>query len=224
MTQRLTQADDEDATECERMIIDGATLLLGRTANLVRVLARHSPLTARWFVGFAGAVRQLALGASTDMRLRNLVSIKTSVVNGCDYCTGHTEVLGRALGLSDREIEAIEHASRASDDPVFTERESLALEWAEAIARNTAKRDHQLWDSMKRNFTDTEIVEVTLLSAAFNMTNRLNDAFWTELEDESYNARQRDALDGVALADIDAYAASFGGMSAVEASEAHATR
>ena len=46
-----------------------------------------------------------------------------------------------------------------------------------------------------------------MASAMFNMINRLNDTFWTELETVEYNKRQGKAVKGVTLADIDAYAA-----------------
>ena len=45
-----------------------------------------------------------------------------------------------------------------------------------------------------------------MASAMFNMINRLNDTFWTELETVEYNKRQGKAVKGVTLADIDAYA------------------
>ncbi len=71
---------------------------------------------------------------------------------------------------------------------------------------NTAKSDKALWETMKRLFSDAEIVEITMASAMFNMINRLNDTFWTELETVEYNKRQGKAVKGVTLADIDAYA------------------
>jgi hypothetical protein len=40
----------------------------------------------------------------------------------------------------------------------------------------------------------------------FNMINRLNDTFWTELETVDYNRRQGDAIKGVGVEDIEAYA------------------
>ena len=59
---------------------------------------------------------------------------------------------------------------------------------------------------MKRLFSDAEIVEITLASAMFNMINRLNDTFWTELETVEYNKRQGNAVKGVTVADIEAFA------------------
>ena len=84
MAQRLRGISDEDATGLVKEIFDSSDQLLGRTANLVRILA-HSPSLARWFLPFVAAVRQPIAGAVSDVRLRNLAVLKTSTVNGCHY-------------------------------------------------------------------------------------------------------------------------------------------
>ena len=84
MTQRLRGISDEEATGAVKEIFDSSNQLLGRTANLLRILA-HSPLLARWFLPLVAAVRQPSAGAVSDVRLRNLAVLKTSTVNGCRY-------------------------------------------------------------------------------------------------------------------------------------------
>jgi alkylhydroperoxidase family enzyme len=113
-------------------------------------------------------------------------------------------VLGQALGLTDAEFAALQGDDyRAS--PLFNEREKAALAWAEAMTLNTAKRDDAAWNAMQRLFSDAEIVEISLASAMFNMINRLNDSFRTELESAEYNRRQHGAI-GVTAAALEAYA------------------
>jgi alkylhydroperoxidase family enzyme len=101
-------------------------------------------------------------------------------------------VLGQALGLTDAEFEALKGEDQKS--PLFTAREKAVLRWTEAMTLNTAKGDDAAWDEMRRHFTDREIVEISMASALFNMANRLNDAFRTELEPEEYNRRQHGAI------------------------------
>ena len=84
MTQRIRGIADEEAVGLAKEIFDSSNQLLGRTANLVRILA-HSPHLARWFLPFVAAVRQPNAGAVSDVRLRNLATLKTSTVNGCRY-------------------------------------------------------------------------------------------------------------------------------------------
>ncbi len=84
MPQRLQGISDEEATGAVKEIFDSSNQLLGRTANLVRILA-HSPNLARWFLPLVAAVRQPNAGAVSDVRLRNLAVLKTSTLNGCRY-------------------------------------------------------------------------------------------------------------------------------------------
>jgi hypothetical protein len=112
-------------------------------------------------------------------------------------------VLGQALGLTDAEFDALQGDYRAS--PLFDTREKAVLAWAEAMTLNTAKRDDAVWAELRGLFSDAEIVEISLSSAMFNMINRLNDSFRTELEPEEYNRRQHGAV-GVTAGALEDYA------------------
>jgi len=208
MTQRLPGVSDQEAEGLAKDVIEGSNLLLGRTSNLVRILAAHTPYLARWFLGLVAAVRQPNVGAVSDVRLRNLATTTTSIVNECNYCATHASIYGQALGLTEPQLEALQGDAYRSS-PLFDEREKAAIAWAEAVTLNTAKRDKALWDTMRRLFNDAEIIEITMASAMFNMINRLNDTFWTELETTEYNRRQGNAVKGVTVEDIEAYASRF---------------
>ena len=90
MSQRLSGLSDQEATGLGKDVLEASTLFMGRASNLSRILAKHSPYLARWFAGFVAAVRQPNLGAVSDVRLRNLATIKTSLANQCTYCSAHT--------------------------------------------------------------------------------------------------------------------------------------
>jgi alkylhydroperoxidase family enzyme len=208
MTQRLPGLSDEQATGVAKQTLDAATLFLGRASNLMRIVAAHSPFIARWLVGFIAAVRQPNLGAVSDARIRNLANIKTSLTNECNYCSTHTSIYGKALGLTDADLAALKGDAYRSS-AAFSEREKAAIAWAEAMTRNTAARDKAVWDDMRRHFTNAEIVEISMSCAMFNMINRLNDSFWTELESEEYNRRQANAVSGRTIEQLEDYAGRF---------------
>jgi hypothetical protein len=84
MSQRIRGITDEEATGIAKELFSTSNELLGRTANLQRILA-HSPYLARWFLPLVAAVRQPKAGAVSDVRLRNLAILKTSTLNGCRY-------------------------------------------------------------------------------------------------------------------------------------------
>lgn len=112
-------------------------------------------------------------------------------------------MLGQALGLTDAEFDALQGEYRASS--LFTDREKAVLAWSEAMTLNTAKRDEAVWAELRHHFNDAEIVEISLACAMFNMINRLNDSFRTELEPEEYNRRQHGAV-GVTAQALEDYA------------------
>ncbi len=84
MTQRLRGITDEEAKGPAKDLFEASNKMLGRTANLIRILA-HSPYVARWIMPFIAAVRQPDAGAVSDVRLRNLAVLKTSTLNECKY-------------------------------------------------------------------------------------------------------------------------------------------
>ena len=84
MNQRIRGITDQEATGVAKEVFETSNQTLGRTANLLRILA-HSPYIARWFLPLVAAVRQPRAGAVSDARLRNLAVLKTSTINGCKY-------------------------------------------------------------------------------------------------------------------------------------------
>lgn len=113
-------------------------------------------------------------------------------------------MLGQALGLTKEEFDALQGEGYRTS-PLFDEREKTVLAWSEAMTLNTAKRDHAVWEELRRLFSDAEIVEISMACAMFNMINRLNDSFCTELESEEYNRRQHGAV-GVTASALEDYA------------------
>ncbi len=112
-------------------------------------------------------------------------------------------MLGQALGLTDAEFDAVAGDYRAS--ALFDAREKAVLAWSEAMTLNTAKADDVVWKELRALFNEAEIVEISLSCAMFNMINRLNDSFRTELESEEYNRRQHGAV-GVTKEVLEEYA------------------
>ena len=84
MSQRIHGITDTEATGAAKDLFEASNRMLGRTANLMRILS-HSPYVARWILPFIAAVRQPTAGAVSEVRLRNLAVLKTSTINGCKY-------------------------------------------------------------------------------------------------------------------------------------------
>ena len=91
--------------------------------------------------------------------------------------------LGQAAGITHEQIIDLSTEDYLTSNN-FTERERAAVAWAEAVTRNQAQRDSALYERVKAQFSDAEIVELTLICAMFNMINRVNDSLDITIEEQ----------------------------------------
>ncbi len=117
-----------------------------------------------------GIMRRLG-SPSIDPRLRALVELRVSQMNGCAYCIdlhareaiAHQETTQRLLGLS---------AWRES--LLFDHRERIALQWAEALTSSAYRHDHDgAFTAVQSVFPDEAQVQLTLMIALANAWNRI---------------------------------------------------
>jgi uncharacterized peroxidase-related enzyme len=120
-------------------------------------------------------------GSLTDVKDKELVAIKTSYMNGCDYCLGHNVDFGQTVGITLDQIQAAVSADLSKVD-VLSDKEKALLRWTEAVTLNTAEEDDEAFEEMKRHYSDAEIAELTLMCGLFNMWNRFTRSLHIELE------------------------------------------
>jgi AhpD family alkylhydroperoxidase len=106
--------------------------------------------------------------------LLELVKIRVSQINGCAYCIDMHTKMARAQGETEQRIYAL-NAWR--ETPFFDARERAALEWAEALTRIEGGVPNQIFDSVRLQFEETQLVELTYVVVAINGWNRIAIAF-----------------------------------------------
>ncbi len=176
----LEPVTDEQASAEQLAFIEGAKQMLGRAPNAMRTLA-HAPRVAQALLGLLVPTIRCELTGELDMRLKALLILKTSTLNGCAYCIGHNTTLGRSLGFDDELIEAIAGDYRGHEG--FTDAEKAAIAWAECVTERTCRRNREVMGELKEHYSDAQIVEITMVSCYFNMWNRFTDSLEVELEE-----------------------------------------
>lgn len=68
------------------------------------------------------------------------------------------------------------------DSELLTEREKAAVLWAEHVTKNTARSRDDVFEFVSEHFDDQEIVELTLITAFFNLFNRITDSLKIDIE------------------------------------------
>jgi AhpD family alkylhydroperoxidase len=123
-----------------------------------------------------GLVKQ-AHRSGLEKSLLDLIDFRVSQINGCAYCLDmHSKDL-RAEGETEQRLYLLE-AWRES--PFYTERERAALAWAEAVTLLKDKDvPDDIYNQARAQFSEQELVNLTLAVVTINGWNRLNIAFRT---------------------------------------------
>jgi AhpD family alkylhydroperoxidase len=103
--------------------------------------------------------------------LLELIKTRASQINGCAYCIDMHTKDARAAGETEQRLYGL---SAWRETPFYSERERAALEWTEAltlISQNDVP--DELYDRVRKHFSDTELVNLTLAVITINGWNRL---------------------------------------------------
>ena len=170
---------DEEANPQQAVLFEHCSKMLGRVANAVRVAA-HAPKIAQALLGFMIPTLREEITGVLSINIKVLAILKTSMLNGCDYCVGHNTALGQAVGFSDDQIAAIEGDYQTSD--LFTPAEKAAIAWAECLTLRTYRQKPEVMAELKKHFSNEQIVEITMVSGFFNFWNRFTDGLQVDIE------------------------------------------
>lgn len=93
----------------------------------------------------------------------------------------HTAGGSLRFGVDEKKVAAV-WEYRTS--PLYTEAERVALDFAIAAASQPNDVSDELFEKMKRHWTEGQIVEIAATVALFGFLNRWNDTMATPLEEE----------------------------------------
>jgi len=112
--------------------------------------------------------------AGLDSKLLDLVRMRASQINGCAYCLDMHSKDTRANGETEQRLYGLE-AWR--ETPYYSARERAALEWTEALTliAETHAPD-EVYERVREQFSEDQLVHLTLAIVAINGWNRLNVA------------------------------------------------
>ena len=107
--------------------------------------------------------------------LLHLIKLRVSQINGCAYCIDmHSKDL-RAAGETEQRLYLLNAWREA---PFYSDRERAALAWAEAVTRVTEGHvPNEVHEQARRQFTEEELVNLTLAVVTTNGWNRFSIAF-----------------------------------------------
>jgi AhpD family alkylhydroperoxidase len=131
--------------------------------------------------------------AGLEASLLELIKIRASQINGCAFCLDMHIKDARARGESEQRLYLLD-AWRES--PFYNERERAALRWTEAVTLIAADRvPDDVYEEVRGQFSDDELLALTMAVVTINAYNRLNVALRTvpgTYQPGMFNAAVRD--------------------------------
>jgi AhpD family alkylhydroperoxidase len=106
-----------------------------------------------------------------DPRLRELVNLRASILNGCAYCINmHTKTARRA-GESEQRLHAVAAWHEA---PFFDEKERAALALIDAVTLISDEHvPREVWEEASAHFEEEELAQLVWAITVINAWNRI---------------------------------------------------
>jgi uncharacterized peroxidase-related enzyme len=143
-----------------------------RPSHFFRTMANR-PEVLQNFVPLYGAI---AGPGSVERRTKELVYLACSFANECAYCTAAHVASGKKAGITPEEMEAIQ----TEQDHGFSQPERAAIQYARELTRTADAADTRA--ALLEHFNDEQVVEITLVAAMANFTNRFNNGLGMQPE------------------------------------------
>lgn len=126
-------------------------------------------------LGAVAALNKAAMESGLEHSLGHLVKIRASQINGCSYCVDMHTKEARKDGESEQRLYLV---SAWRESPLFTARERTALAWTEKLTLlASGPVDDALYAQTLEQFTEAELVKLSVLVGVINVWNRLCVSF-----------------------------------------------
>lgn len=139
----------------------------GNVPNMFRTMA-HRPEIFETAIAHMEAILNTG---TLPKALKELVIVRTSQINRTPYCLASHSAICRRLGWTDEQMESM----GARSVETFTERERVAIHLAEVMTMNAHGYTAEDFATLRRHFSEGEVVELMASIGLFNYFNRFND-------------------------------------------------
>ncbi|AXI11088.1 hypothetical protein CUC15_03945 [Oceanobacillus zhaokaii] len=106
-----------------------------------------------------------------DKKLRELINIRVSQVNGCLYCLDMHTKSAKKLKVTDEQIDQLETWNEAN---LYSPKEKVAFELAENVTLIAEKGvSDELYHRVRQHYDEKEYVDLIMIINQINMWNRI---------------------------------------------------
>ncbi len=145
--------------------------------NIFKVFG-HTPELG---VVFTDTVMAILKDGELDWITKELLILKATHRNECQYCVVQHETLSKRLGIAEGKIADIGD-ERYQTSPHFTAGEKALLDLTVQIGVDANRVSKNLWDRLHQHYTEAQIVEAVFTITTYIAISKFGDALGVALE------------------------------------------
>ena len=170
---RVSRLKRNEVAEPVGVIYDRYMQQRGHVPNMFRTMA-HRPAILETMIAHFEAI--LTTG-TLSTKLKELVIVRTSQLNTCDYCLASHSMIAKKLGWSEAQVTDLANFEQRSD---FSSAEKAALRLAETMTLRSNNMTDEEFAELRTFYQEGEIVELMAAIGLFNYFNRFNNVLQME--------------------------------------------
>lgn len=144
--------------------------------NILRMLSHAGPAT---FEGFNQLSRGLMIESKLDPQLREIAILRVGHLSRAAYEIYHHEAVGRAVGLTEQQLEAIRAGDAAA--AVLSPPQRAVLAFADDVVLNVRAGDTTL-AAVRAVLDDSDLVELIMVIGCYMMVARLLETTGVDID------------------------------------------
>ena len=170
---RIRTITYEEAAPAAREIFENYQRDRGNIPDMFRTAA-YRPEILRTMIAHFRAIME---SGTVGIKLKELVAVRTSQINRCDYCVSSHAQVAQRFGWTEEQLADLANFRTRTD---FTPREKAALELAERESLDSHNVDDEFWVRLREHFDEGEIIELAAIIGLFNYFTRFSNALRLE--------------------------------------------
>jgi AhpD family alkylhydroperoxidase len=126
-------------------------------------------------------IMQVLQDGEVDWKTKELVILKSTLENECEYCVTQHEVVSRRLGIPDEKVADLK-GDKYKTSVHFNEAERAILDLTIQIREDANRVNDELWSRVRAHYSEAQAVEIVYVITIYIMVSKFGDVLQVELE------------------------------------------
>ena len=175
MTVSTVERDQADAATLA--FYDRAEERFKALLNIFKVFGHHP----EYGTVFTDLVMAILKDGELDWLTKELLILKATQRNECQYCVVQHERVSEMLGMEADKIADLE-GERYKSSPHFSDGERALIDLTVQIGEDANRIPEELWERVHAHWSEPQIVEAAFTITTYIMVSKFGDALGVELE------------------------------------------